>query len=113
MAKDTFKIKFSPKPNQSGVVEVTVQPKFISRSGLELVDMGDREEFQRRDSAKFLKSMKAYFNDQEVCSFLMGASISANPEISFPFMVTGPGAFRVVFEGNGGETLEGIAEIKI
>ncbi len=109
--KKSFKIKLVKKIKKGDVVDIRVQPKYPSTTGLGTI--GDSDDFYRKEEAVFLKEMRVFFKGKEVSTFIMSSAISPNPRIEFPFKVMESGTLKVVFESTKGEKFTATKSIKI
>lgn len=105
------RLKLITKIKKGDIIEVQVQQKYPSITGLATI--GDSDDFMRKEPAVYLKEMTAYFNEEVVGTFLMSSAISANPRITFPLRVDKSGTLKVVFKSNGVDVFESTKEISL
>ncbi len=104
------KIKLPRKIKKGDIINVAVQPKYSSLTGLATI--GDTDDFYRKEPAVYLKEMEVFYGKEKVCTFLMSSAISPNPRIEFPLKADQEATLKVVFQSNQNETFKSSKEIK-
>ncbi len=54
----------------------------------------------------FVKELKIFYNDKEVCNFDFEVSASPNPKVKFPLRIKGAGVVRALWIDNRGNRFE-------
>ncbi|HJN02677.1 MAG: thiosulfate oxidation carrier complex protein SoxZ [Nitrospinota bacterium] len=104
------KIKLPRKIKKGDIINVAVQPKYPSITGLATI--GDTDDFYRKEPAVYLKEMEVFYGKEKVCTFLMSSAVSQNPRIEFPLKADKEATLKVVFQSNQNETFKASKEIK-
>jgi hypothetical protein len=104
------RIKIPRKIKKGDIINVAVQPKYPSLTGLATI--GDTDDFYRKEPAVYLKEMEVFYGTEKVCAFLMSSAVSPNPRIEFPLKTDKEATLKIVFQSNKDETFSASKEIK-
>lgn len=109
--KKTPKIKFPKKIKRGDIIEISVQQKYDSKTGLGLFP--DTDEFIRKEPPVYLRSMVATLDGVEVGRMNMTVGCSPNPRITFPLKAEKSGMLKVEFQSNQDEIFTAEKELKV
>ncbi len=104
------KIRLPRKIKKGEIINVAVQPKFPSLTGLSTIE--DTDDFYRKEPAVYLKEMEVFYGKESVCTFLMSSAVSPNPRIEFSLKTDKEAMLKIVFQSNQNETFKASKEIK-
>lgn len=104
------KIKLPRKIKKGDIINVAVQPKYPSLTGLATI--GDTDDFYRKEPAVYLNEMEVFYGNEKVCTFLMSSAVSPNPRIEFPLKIDKEATLKIVLQSNKDEIFEASKEIK-